>query len=309
MGFERRQSRILIVDDSAFNISILGEALGDEYQIAVAKSGEEALRLAEQEPIPDLILLDIIMPGMDGHKVCRELKSRPATQGIPVIFITAMDQEGDETRGLELGAVDYITKPFSIPIVKARVKTHLELKHKTDILEHLSSLDGLTGIANRRRFDEVLELEWRRSRRTGLSLGIIMLDIDSFKNYNDHYGHGAGDECLRTVAKTLEESLHRPHDFVARYGGEEFVVILPDTDLQGGETIASAMRDKVNSLKITHDFSSAGPYVTCSFGLAVTVPGVGRTAEQLVAAADRMLYKAKQNGRDRIEITDVAVDK
>lgn len=293
--------RVLIVDDSSFNISILGEALSDEYEVSVATNGTDALAVAEAQPRPDLILLDIIMPGMDGHQVCRELKSRPTTQNIPIIFITAMNQEGDETRGLELGAVDYITKPFSIPIVKARVKTHLDLKRKTDILENLSSLDGLTGIPNRRRFDEVIELEWRRSLRTEMPLSVIMLDIDFFKKYNDNYGHAAGDDCLRNVAALLAKTVKRPHDFVGRYGGEEFVVVLPETDYDGAQGIAKNIHDAINELKLTHEHSDVADYVTVSVGVATTVPDKIKTFGKLVETADSMLYRAKRGGRNRVE--------
>ncbi|NJB68355.1 diguanylate cyclase (GGDEF)-like protein [Desulfobaculum xiamenense] len=295
------KQRVLIVDDSSFNISILGSALSEEYEVSVATNGRDAIAVAEAEPHPDLILLDIIMPGMDGHQVCRELKSRSTTQGIPIIFITAMNQEGDEMRGLELGAVDYITKPFSIPIVRARVRTHLDLKRKTDILEHLSSLDGLTGIPNRRRFDEVLDLEWRRLQRTGSPLSVVMLDIDFFKKFNDHYGHAAGDGCLRHVAGALRATLKRPHDFVARYGGEEFVAVLPDTDFDGAVRIAQTMREAIESLGLMHEHSDVTNHVTVSVGVCTTIPGKEKHSEDLLTTADRMLYRAKDGGRNRVE--------
>ncbi|MFK4763793.1 diguanylate cyclase [Desulfobaculum sp. SPO524] len=297
----QRRQRVLIVDDSSFNISMLGEALSDDYDVSVATNGTDALSIAESDPRPDLILLDIIMPGMDGHQVCRELKARPTTQSIPIIFITAMNQEGDETRGLELGAVDYITKPFSIPIVKARVRTHLDLKRKTDILENLSSFDGLTSIPNRRRFDEVLDLEWRRALRSALPLSIIMLDIDFFKRFNDNYGHTAGDDCLRKVAKLLAGQLKRPHDLVARYGGEEFVVVLPETDYDGASIIGESMRLAIESKSIMHEYSEIGSVVTISVGVAATIPSQEKNADELVHTADKMLYRAKEGGRNRVE--------
>ncbi|GAB6177365.1 hypothetical protein JCM16814_22560 [Desulfobaculum senezii] len=297
----QRRQRVLIVDDSSFNISMLGEALSDDYDVSVATNGTDALSIAESDPRPDLILLDIIMPGMDGHQVCRELKARPTTQSIPIIFITAMNQEGDETRGLELGAVDYITKPFSIPIVKARVRTHLDLKRKTDILENLSSFDELTSIPNRRRFDEVLDLEWRRALRSALPMSVIMLDIDFFKRFNDNYGHTAGDDCLRKVAKLLAGQLKRPHDLVARYGGEEFVVVLPETDYDGASIIGESMRLAIESKSIMHEHSDIASVVTISVGVAATIPSQEKNAEELVHTADKMLYRAKEGGRNRVE--------
>lgn len=297
--------RVLIVDDSSFNITILGEALSEDYEILVATNGQEGLDIAMGSHPPDLILLDIIMPGMDGLEVCTHLKANSLTVDIPVIFITSMSDEEDETTGLSVGAVDYITKPFSIPIVKARVKTHIELKRQRDMLREISTIDGLTGIANRRRFDEFYRAEWLRARRSGTALSVIMVDIDHFKNYNDTYGHAEGDECLKAVAEAMKNVINRPQDLVARYGGEEFVAVLPETGAEGALHLANGMREVVSDLKITHESSSVAAHVTVSVGVATSIPKPDSTRKQLLQEADGQLYKSKEEGRNRVSATDL----
>ena len=298
------KSTILIVDDMPANIKVLGELLRDEYKIRLATGGKKALQMARSSNPPDLILLDVIMPEMDGYEVCAQLKADKATKNIPVIFITAMDLEKDETKGLSLGAVDYITKPFSLPIVKARVKTHLELKHHRDILEDLSTLDGLTGISNRRRFDEFLEIEWFRAIRESTPLALLMIDIDHFKLYNDNYGHIAGDDCLKLVAKNLLDGIRRPADFLARYGGEEFAVILPMTDIQGAVTVGSSLIERINTLKIPHIHSMVSDQISISIGAASIIPDRKNSTVFLIENADNCLYLAKEGGRNRVESID-----
>jgi PleD family two-component response regulator len=205
---ERRQT-VLIVDDSQTNVMVLGEALNEEHDLLVATSGREALAMAAAHS-PALILLDIIMPDMDGYEVCARLTAAPATRDIPVIFVTSMSKDEDEERGLEIGGMDYITRPFSIPIIRARVRIHLELKRYRDFLENLVATDGLTGIPNRRQFDEFMVKEWRRAVRNRLPISLILMDIDFFKAYNDHYGHLAGDDCLKRLAEELRGCLRRP---------------------------------------------------------------------------------------------------
>ncbi|MDD4344066.1 MAG: response regulator, partial [Eubacteriales bacterium] len=207
---------ILIVDDTPMNIRVLGKALQEEYQIRVATSGEEALEMATKLPVPDLILLDIMMPEMNGFQVLEVLKSLPETREIPVIFVTALSKEADEEKGLKIGAIDYITKPYSIPVLKARVKNHIELKKLRDVIKENSMLDGLTKIPNKNKFNEILEAEWSRARRYEENLSVLMLDLDFFKIYNDTYGHLEGDECLKMVAYTLKNLLKRGTDLVAR---------------------------------------------------------------------------------------------
>jgi len=247
------------------------------------------------------------MPEMDGLEVCKLLKKHDRTKNIPIIFITAKDQEDDETKGLELGAVDYITKPFSLPIVKARVRTHLELKHHRDVLENLSTLDGLTGIPNRRRFDDFLQREWMRSIREGYQLSLVMMDIDQFKAYNDNYGHAAGDECLKRVAQQLYTMPHRPADFIARYGGEEFVSVLPKTDIEGALTVAEKMRLEIETLKIPHAYSSVSDILTISLGLSTIFPLKDLSPKILINGADKCLYESKKNGRNRSSSKDLSL--
>ena len=291
---------ILIVDDTPTNIQVLAEALRDNYRVKVAGSGRAAFDVIAKQGLPDLILLDVMMPEMDGYEVCRLLKQNPATQGVPVIFVTAKSNVVREEQGLRLGAVDYISKPFHLPIVMARVHNHIALKIKTDMLESHALLDGLTGIPNRRRFDESLESEWNRALRAGIPLSLIMLDIDYFKPYNDNYGHGIGDACLRKVATGLAASVNRSSDLVARYGGDEFVVLLPDVDQKGVARIAERMRRNVRALKIPHDYSTISDTVTISVGAACSIPSVDETPAVLLEKADRQLYRAKTNGRNQV---------
>jgi len=289
---------VLIVDDTPENIDLLCAALGDEYHIKVALDGEKAIKMAMQHK-PDLILLDVLMPGMDGFQVCNALKRTAETKNIPIIFATTLGSTDDEEKGLNLGAVDYIIKPFSQPIVRARVKTHVSLKVKSDLLESLALLDSLTGIPNRRRFNDALETEWKRAQRSGDPLAVIMADIDFFKYYNDAYGHGAGDNCLRMVAAMLtDEGIFRPGDLVARYGGEEFIALLPETDDQGASQLAERFRKGIEAMQISHEHSATSPWVTVSVGYASLIPGEEHTSDTLVDAADRQLYLAKHAGRN-----------
>ncbi|TVQ74547.1 MAG: response regulator [Oceanospirillales bacterium] len=294
-----KKPRILIVDDMSANIKILANLLRDEYSIQVANNGQRALNIARGTNPPDLILLDIMMPDMDGFEVCKELKNNVNTSRIPVIFISALDEVSDETRGLNVGAVDYITKPFHPEIVKARVRSHMSLKIKTDLLENMSHIDGLTEVANRRSFDTQLSKEILRSQRTGKPLGLIMLDIDFFKPYNDNYGHGKGDECLVKVAAELQKVVSRSGDLFARYGGEEFVTLLPETDANGVKLIAEKMRKVVDDLKIPHEFSSVADHITISLGVSVKLP-MEDDFPKILEAADKALYRAKHQGRNRV---------
>ena len=292
--------KILIVDDIPSNIQVLNETLRGEYRIFFATSGRDALKLAA-EVQPDLILLDVMMPEMDGREVCRWLKAEPLLRDIPVVFVTAMAQEDDEATGLELGAVDYITKPFNPALVRLRVRNHLELKRQRDLLARLSSLDGLTGVANRRAFDDTLDREWRRAARAGSELALIMIDIDHFKAYNDRYGHLAGDDCLRRVARTLAATSVRPADFLARFGGEEFACVLPETDAAGARFLAEKMRRAVGELAVPHVASPSAHHVSISLGVATARPSPGDLPKTLLEKADSMLYLAKDLGRNRVQ--------
>jgi diguanylate cyclase (GGDEF)-like protein len=292
-------ARVLVVDDSPSHLAILTESLRSEFDVRIATSGAEALRLVDETP-PDLILLDILMPDMDGYEVCRRLKADFATRNIPVIFLTAKNDVADETQGLAIGAVDYIIKPVTVPIVQARVRTHVELKRRGDLLETLSLRDGLTGIPNRRRFDDCLDRAWRQALRNDTPLSLVMADIDDFKAYNDTYGHLAGDDCLRAVARTLSCVLKRPGDLAARFGGEEFAIVLEETGLGGALHLAEAMRGAVAALGLPHPGSRAAGVVTISLGVACAVPSPDQGPRALLCLADRQLYEAKLAGRNRV---------
>lgn len=293
------KQRILVVEDEKINRTILAALLKDDYQVILAKSGEQALeRLASDDQI-DLILLDVLMPDMDGHEVLRRVKANDATRDIPVIFLTALNSTNDEELGLRLGASDYIGKPFSPSIVKARASNLLRFVRQRKLLETLAGRDGLTEIPNRRAFDQALLQEIARSLRSGQTFSLGLIDVDYFKQYNDHYGHAAGDTTLKLIAKTLTEALRRPTDLVARYGGEEFVFILPESDAPGGVEVAEAIRQMVADLGIEHEKSGVAPHVTVSVG-GITVTGRQGSPEELLVAADRQLYDAKRLGRNRV---------
>lgn len=303
---------ILIVDDNPTNLSVLSLALKNAgYKTRVAMDGESAIEQA-QEDAPELVLLDVQMPGIDGFETCSRLKANQSTQDIPVIFLTASADLENKVKGLSVGAVDYITKPFQQEEVLARVKVHLELRFLTrkvqeqaialqqanQELHRLANLDGLTEVANRRRFDEYLDIEWRRSARENTPLSLILCDIDYFKNYNDYYGHQAGDTCLIQVARAIENALNRPADLVARYGGEEFAIILPNTPIEGAVHIAEIIRAKIQELAIPHAQSRISSYVTVSLGICSQVPTPAVENRALVAATDKALYLAKAEGRN-----------
>jgi diguanylate cyclase (GGDEF)-like protein len=289
--------RILVVDDEPSNIHMLNHVLKGEYDILPATSGEQALELCRRH-LPDLVLLDVMMPVLDGYQVCSRLRQDALTRNIPVIFITTRDGIEDEERGFEAGGVDFITKPVSLPIVRARVRTHLTIKHQADLLRSMAFIDGLTGVANRRYFEEALQSEWRRCSRSAAPLAVIISDVDHFKLYNDSYGHQAGDLCLQAVARAMKEELRRPGDFLARYGGEEFICLLPETKLKGALALAEALGRAVQELGIRHQASAAGEVLTVSLGVAVMQPGEEYDPQQLVKLADAMLYQAKNSGRN-----------
>jgi diguanylate cyclase (GGDEF)-like protein len=264
----------------------------------MATSGAKALALCKEDP-PDLVLLDVVMPEMDGHEVCMRLKADEATRNIPVMFVTSHTDADEETMGLQLGAVDFIAKPVNPAVVRARVKTHLTLKAQSDLLRQMVFIDGLTGVANRRCFDKRLDTEWRRAARSGLPLALLMLDVDHFKRFNDRYGHQVGDECLRQVAAAIKAGLLRPGDMVARYGGEEFACILPATDFEGALAVGAGIEQVVRGLQIEHAQSDVSNVVTLSIGVSMGLPERDGDPARLLALADAQLYRAKHGGRGR----------
>ena len=297
--------KILIVDDNKQNIELLMELFRGEYRVAAAVNATRAMKIALSDAPPDLILTDILMPDIDGYQLCGLLKENPATKNIPIIFVTAVSEVMDENRGFALGAVDYITKPFHPPMVKARVRLHLNLKRKQELLEQYAFIDALTEIPNRRRFDEVMESEWKRATRSENNLSLIFMDIDHFKKYNDTYGHGRGDECLRKVAGAIKGSMRRAGDFVGRYGGEEFAVVLPYVNYDEAMLLAERIQKNVGELAIRHDASDAADHVSLSLGVATAIPRRETPSSTLLEAADKMLYQAKNTGRNTIRGIDL----
>jgi diguanylate cyclase (GGDEF)-like protein len=290
--------KILIVDDEKMNIIALAHFLEQQYEIIMAANGTSALEAAEKH-VPDIILLDVLMPDMSGFDVLVRLKDSTATMHIPVIFITGLTGAVDEARGLSLGAVDYITKPFNKSIVKARIKTHLKMSEYVRTIEKLCMLDGLTGIPNRRGFDARMKAEWGRAFRDQKPLGLIMLDIDNFKKYNDTYGHPQGDVLLLAIADVLTKTLNRSTDFASRWGGEEFTLLLPDTGVEGTNKIAEQIRINVKDTLVPCGDGTITS-ATVSLGAVSIIPGVNDSAANFIAEADKLLYDAKKAGKNRV---------
>ncbi len=302
---EFKKPTILVVDDMTTTLLLIHDLLKDTYEVKIAKSGTKALEILESPNDIDLILLDIEMPDINGYDVCKRIKNNETIKNIPIIFITGRTSQEDEEYGLNLGAIDYITKPFNKAIVKLRIKNYLDLKIKNDMLEKLSMYDGLTNIRNRRFFDETFEKTFSEIKRDKKSLAVLMIDIDFFKPYNDNYGHGQGDETLRKVAKALEKTIKRASDFVARYGGEEFVILLKDINKDGVEAVANNLLNAVRELKITHEFSKIENYVTISIGASFYNSNSDVTKLELLLKADETLYNVKNSGRNNFAILEV----
>jgi len=328
------KGNILVVDDTPDNLRVLSSMLTMRgHTVRKALNGQMALT-ACQTVVPDLILLDINMPGMNGYEVCNFLKNSENTCNIPVIFISVLDEALDKVKAFTVGGADYITKPFQVEEVLARVENQLTvrrlqislqdrnrllkeqnalllqeiekrrraeeaLQKANEKLQLLADSDSLTGIANRRHFDEYLQREWKRASRDKLYLSLVLCDIDCFKLYNDTYGHQAGDDCLKQVAGAIGRAVKRPADLVARYGGEEFGALLPNTDLDGALRVAESIHLEVRQLKIVHAKSSVSDYITLSAGIASTVPNHKQSPADLISAADKALYQAKERGRNQ----------
>ncbi len=321
------QTRILIVDDQPDNTKLLSIILTlHGYEVAECNRGKPAVDLATKNP-PDLILLDVGMPDLDGFEVCQLLKSDRRTENIPIIFISAFQEVEEKTQAFNLGGNDYITKPFQMEEVVARVETQLkyyrlqtELKIKNQQLKQeiearqeaetkllkinqqlnkLATIDSLTNIANRYYFDTFLTRQWQLARREQFPLAVILIDVDYFKLYNDCFGHQQGDVCLQQIAQALLKAVKRPTDLVARYGGEEFAIILPRTAACNALQVAEEIRQQIKILALTHPDSLAGDYVSLSLGVCAVVPSPKYTQQQLLVTADQALYQAKEQGRDR----------
>ena len=324
---------IVIVDDTTFSLEVIKSFLiaAGYLDVITVKSARELYQLVDGYSDRgiveiDLILMDIIMPEVDGIGACRNVKRREWLADVPVIMVTATTEKDDLQLAFSAGAMDFIKKPLDKVELLARVRSALRLKHETarrkaretellevtrqlqaanERLKNLSFLDGLTGIANRRHFDQVFLQESRRSKREKSHLSLIMLDIDYFKAFNDTYGHLKGDDCLKTIASTLKKTLKRPGDFPARYGGEEFAVVLPNTDDVGAAIIAEELRASIESAGIVHVNSLCADYVTVSLGVVTRLPEQAETPDDLILAADRALYRSKHEGRNRVSVEQI----
>ncbi|MEO9654795.1 diguanylate cyclase [Marinomonas sp.] len=290
-------SKILVVDDKPINIQTIYSILSSDYTILAATSGEEALQVC-QDNKPDLILLDVLMPNMSGLELCKRLKEDELTQTIPVIFVTFFNQQEEEDECWRCGGIDFITKPVRPMTLKNRVKFHLTLQKQKDMLQKLVFIDGLTGIYNRRYFDDHMENLKNKTLRTNNDTAILMIDIDEFKLFNDNYGHIKGDAALKTVTASLKSSLLRPSDYVCRYGGEEFIVVLPDTNIEGAKEVAERIRTDVFKLKLEHEHAKH-KCITVSVGIASIIDSHEKNANP-TEIADNKLYEAKKLGRNRI---------
>ncbi|MDR3089031.1 MAG: diguanylate cyclase [Desulfobulbaceae bacterium] len=327
-GDEVNKAKILIVDDKPENLLALERLLETQDAETIrAASGEEALAHILDHDFA-LILLDVNMPGMDGYELASLLRGNSRSKHIPIIFITAANQNWEQLyKGFDYGAVDYFFKPLDSIVLTGKVKVFLNLYHQQQLLrekaeqldrqlieleslrrklekaneklQHLSTTDALTGLMNRRRFDEIFKDEWQRAVRDKHPLTLLMIDIDHFKMYNDTYGHLQGDRALIRVAQSLLATVRRPTDRVIRYGGEEFLVILPDTDALGGYQVAEKLRLAAQAMNLEHKSSPVAAMLTISVGVATAVPQARQSMVRLLAAADDALYEAKEQGRNR----------
>ena len=293
-----KKNSVLIVDDEKLNIMALTQILSRDYNIYAAKNGKDALEVAD-EYLPDVILLDIVMPGMDGYEVLSKLKSSSRTKTIPVIFITGLSAVKDEEKGLALGAADYISKPFSSAVVKLRVHNQIKMLHYIETIIHLGMTDQLTDLPNRRSFEERMQLEWGRAMREKTKISLLIIDIDKFKYYNDTFGHQQGDVVLRTVAKIFVLEVKRSVDFVARLGGEEFVILLPNTDTEAAYKVAERVRKDIEETQIPL-INGKTTNITISIGINTQIPTQNSSSELFIEGADKALYAAKNSGRNRV---------
>jgi diguanylate cyclase (GGDEF)-like protein len=305
--------KVLVVEDSRVAMRSLCSYLvrmgiGEPLK---ANSGQAALEIFKEQR-PDIVLLDAMLPDIDGFEVAQQIRSlEKSGEWTAIIFLTVLDKDKDMARGIEAGGDDYLKKPVSETVLKAKmlamrrlVESHRSLVKATHDaseanrrLQRLSTTDKLTGIANRHMFDELLKREWRRCERMKQPVSLIMVDADYFKQYNDTYGHQAGDACLKAIATQVSRAAPRATDLAARYGGEEFVLVLGETTNDGATWVANNIRQHVADLRIPHTASKFG-HVTVSCGLASHYPHEGRRLEDLILAADKALYSAKSQGRN-----------
>jgi diguanylate cyclase (GGDEF)-like protein len=291
-------NKVLIVDDEKANIIALTHILSPEYTVYAAKNGKDAVEVAK-EHLPDVILLDIVMPEMDGYEVLSILKNEEETREIPVIFVTGLSGSEDEEKGLRLGAADYISKPFRPAVVRLRVLNQIQMLNQINMIRHLSMTDQLTSVPNRRNFDYRLCLEWNHAKRNKTPLAILLIDIDNFKIYNDTHGHLQGDAALQTTAKSITASLRRSSDFIARWGGEEFVVLLPATTIAGALEVAEAARENIEKARIPC-VEEGAEKLTASIGVNAITPDHELSMNDFISGADQALYTAKKTGKNKV---------
>lgn len=295
-----KSAHILIVDDDPLNRVVLENTLSDEYSISLCASGEEAVSFLESNTV-DLIISDIRMPGMSGYDLLEKLKEKQSTYSIPFIIISASNSYNDEAKGLEMGAMDYITKPFSPVIVKARVKNHLAIKQKNDLLEKLAAIDGLTEIPNRRLLDETLASYWHGCSQSYEPFALFLVDIDYFKEFNDTYGYAAGDQCLIKVAQALNECSRKYDGFVARYDGVRFAALQKGKNKEQISLFVKHMHDVIDTLKIPHQSSPICAHVSISIGIAYIDKDFNGSDQEVLKIADDALVKSHMQ-QERVTI-------
>lgn len=308
--------KILLVEDSAtLRHAMRGFIVEAGHTPVMARSGEEALQMLETQPV-DMIIMDVEMPGLNGFETTRLIREWLAGHWIPIIFVTGLADDENYREGIEAGGDDYLIKPVSYMIIKAKIRAmeriaemRDQLNRLNNELEALSQLDSLTQILNRRSFNEFAQQQWAQTKRHQQPISALMIDVDHFKLYNDHYGHPAGDACLKKVTQAIKSCLHRTNDLLGRYGGEEFVVLLPETDTQGAYCVAQAINKAICDLNIPHTTSMTGTHVTASIGGATCIRTTSHSLDELVKYADRALYKAKRSGRNRALVDEVAIHK
>jgi len=305
--------KILLVEDSAtLRHAMCQYIIEAGHTPLVAESGEQALQLLEGNPV-DMIIMDVEMPGLNGFETTSLIREWLGDHWIPIIFVTGKSDDEDYRKGIEAGGDDYLIKPVSKMIIMAKIRameriTEMrdQLNHLNAELETLSQLDGLTQTLNRRAFTDQAEQQWLLAQRRQSTTSVLMIDVDYFKPYNDHYGHPAGDRVLQQISETIRQCLHRPYDLLGRYGGEEFIVLLPDTDLCGAVQVSESINQAIRALNIPHAHSATAPHLTVSIGGACCQQTAGYRLEDLIKAADRSLYRAKHNGRDQFKVDEMA---
>ena len=308
--------KILLVEDSAtLHYAMRNYIIEAGHTPLVAQSGEEALQMLETTPV-DMIIMDVEMPGLNGFETTRLIREWLGGHWIPIIFVTGRNEDESYREGIEAGGDDYLIKPVSAMIIKAKIRAMERITEMRDQLnqlnaelEALSQLDSLTQTYNRRTFNELSQQQWLLAARQQKPMSVLMIDVDHFKLYNDHYGHPAGDICLKKITQAIRDCLHRPFDLLGRYGGEEFVVLLPETDSLGAMRVAESINAVLEKYGLRHEVSSTHQYVTVSIGGASCAQATTHTLEDLIKRADRALYKAKHSGRNRSLVDDIAIHK